>query len=289
MSKRKKSLYGLIGYPVGHSLSPLMHNTAFKELGLDAVYKLFPLKEEELDGFFKGLREKNSPFFGFNVTIPYKEKVIQYLDSLSPYAQKTMAVNTVVVNSDRTLRGFNTDGPGFLTHIAELGINPHNQQIALLGAGGAARAIISVLCLLPEPPAVIRIYDIEKEKTENLLSDLQKRIDMSIVKAVQSLDDLKVQQADMLINATPVGLKETDACLVDVNLFHRGMFVYDLIYNPAETKLLKLAKKKGAKTSNGLGLLFYQGVLSFQHWAEVELDQKTKDKMQKSLLKGLKA
>jgi len=287
MTENAKSIYGLVGYPVSHSLSPLMHNTAFKELGIDADYRLFPLKEEELDGFFKDLCEKNSLIAGLNVTIPHKENVIKYLDGLSPYAQKTMAVNTIKISNQRKLTGFNTDGPGFLTHLTELGVNIEKKHIALLGCGGAARAIISVLCLLPERPASIRIYDVVKEKTDTLLSDLAARLDIGIVKAVGSIDDLGIDKADLLINATPIGMKPEDPCLVDEKLLHKKMLVYDLIYNPEETKLLKLARQKGAKASNGLGMLFFQGVLSFLHWTGLELEKKTKDKMLANLKKGL--
>ncbi len=287
MHSHNKAVYGLVGYPVSHSLSPLMHNAAFRALKLDCTYELFPLKEEELEGFFKKLHEVNSPIFGLNVTIPYKEKVIKYLDGLNPYALKTKAVNTVVIAKDRKLSGFNTDGPGFLAHITELGFNSANKKVALLGCGGAARAIISVLCLLPERPVSLKIYDIDKEKANQLVIDLGLRLNVSCVQVVNSIDDLNIAHADLLINATPIGMKDSDPCLVKEDVLHKGMLVYDLIYNPAETKLLKLAKSKGAKTSNGLGMLYYQGVLAFQHWAGTEIDQTIKDKMFKALNEGL--
>lgn len=288
MKSKENLVFGLIGYPVEHSLSPLMHNTAFKELGIDAAYKLFSLKEDELDKFFAQLRQKDSPIAGLNVTVPYKEKVIKYLDGLSPYAQETMAVNTIVINEKRKTNGFNTDGPGFLVHLTKLGFNTEGKRIAILGAGGAARAIVSVLCLLSERPATIRIYDIDKGKARYLIDDLKTRLDTAIVEAVDSVDDLNIELADLLVNATPVGMKETDLCLIEEDIIHKNLLVYDLIYNPAQTKLLKMAKKKGAKVSNGLGLLFCQGVLSFQHWANTELDDKVKNKMWKSLTNGLK-
>ena len=287
MSENKESIYGLVGYPVSHSLSPFMHNTAFAELDMDATYRLFSLKEEELEGFFIKVRDQDSPIKGLNVTIPYKEKVIQYLDALSPYAQKTMAVNTVAITANRRLTGFNTDGPGFLTHLTELGFNTEGKRVALLGCGGAARAIVSVLCLLPERPASIRIYDVVKEKAETLVADLKTRLDVGIVDVVQSIDDLEIDKANLLVNATPIGMKPEDPCLVDEGLLHKNMLVYDLIYNPEETKLLKLAKQKGAQASNGLGMLFYQGVLAFLHWTGIELDKEIKNKMRENLKKGL--
>jgi len=284
----KKSIYGLVGYPVEHSLSPQMHNRAFQELQVDAVYKLFSLPEEELDAFFAEIKLQDSPVFGLNITVPYKEKVIQYLDGLSPFAEKIRAVNTIVVDKHRKLIGFNTDGPGFLTHLMELGFNTGAKRIAIMGAGGAARAIISVLCIVQERPESIKIYDIDKERADYLIEDLGSRFDVSIIQTVHSIDDLNVELADLLINATPIGLKDNDPCLFEEDFFHQDMMVYDLIYNPEETALLKMARKRGAKVSNGLGMLFYQGVLAFQHWANVELDQTIKDKMRESLEQGLK-
>lgn len=278
-----------MGYPVQHSLSPLMHNAAFAELGVDAVYKLFPLREEELSDFFSDLKKENSPIFGLNVTIPYKEKALAYMDSLSPFAEKVGAVNTVVVSAKRKLTGHNTDGPGFLTHLTELGFNTAGKRISILGAGGATRAIVTVLCLVPEQPEAVLIYDIDHNKAEALVQDLGQRFDTGLINVVHSLDDLNVEIADLLINATPVGMKASDPCLLEGFQIPRDMLVYDLIYNPEETRLLKWAKAQGAKASNGLGMLYYQGVLAFQHWADVQLDKAVKDKMWASLKTGLKS
>ena len=266
-----------------------MHNAAFKALKVNASYELFPLKEEGLDLFFEVLKEEENPIFGLNVTVPYKEKTLKYLDAKSPFVEKTGAVNTIVISEKRKLFGYNTDGPGFLTHLTELGVNPTNKNIFILGAGGAARAVISVLCLIPERPKSIKIYDIDKQKSKNLISDLGKRIDIAIVKVVDGVSDADIAAAEIFINATPIGLKETDPAIIDEKLFHKNMFVYDLIYNPAETKLLKQAKTQGSKVSNGLGMLYYQGVLAFQHWAGgVDLEQNIKDKMRQALEGGLK-
>lgn len=280
--------YGLIGYPLGHSLSPLMHNAAFKALGVEATYELFPLKEDELADFFKDLKTSDSPIFGLNVTIPYKEKVIPFLDTLNPYAKNVSAVNTIVIDEKRKLRGYNTDGPGFLAHLAELGINPKEKRVAILGAGGAARAILSVLCMIPDRASVIKIYDVEEQKAEELVLGLKKNFNVQGVEVVQNIDDLNIELADILINATPIGMKPTDVPLVGEDLLHSDLFVYDLIYNPQETMLLKMAKEKGAKAANGLGMLFYQGVLAFQRWAEIELADEIKIKMRKALEGGLK-
>lgn len=278
-----QAVYGIIGYPVAHSLSPSMHNAAFKELKADCVYKLFPLKEEELDSFFEKLRAKDCPIFGLNVTVPYKEKAMKYLDSLSPFLQKVMAVNTIVVSKNRRLVGYNTDAPGFLAHLTELKFDPKGKNIVLLGAGGSARAVMAALCLLPERPASIKIYNRTLERAKELMADLKTRLDTKIAQVVMSIDDLDILKADLLINATSIGLKEDDEPLIEEELLHEGMLVYDLIYNPKETKLLRMAKEKGARTANGLGMLFYQGILSLQHWASLPLGEEVKKKMREAL------
>lgn len=280
---QEKSVYGIVGYPVEHSLSPLMHNTAFKALGVNAVYQLFPLTEDELKPFFDDLREKGNSIFGLNITVPYKEKVMGYLDSLSPFAARIKAVNTVVISDERKLAGFNTDGPGFLAHLEELKFNIQNKRIAILGAGGTTRAILATLCLLSEQPESIRIYNRTVAKVEELVSGLGQQMDIGKIRIVSRPDDLDLELADLLINTTSVGLKEEDPVIIDENLLHQDMLVYDVIYNPQETKLLKAAKARGAQTANGLGMLFYQGVLAFQHWAGREIDETIKEKMRKSL------
>lgn len=281
------SVYGIIGYPVEHSLSPLMHNAAFKALGVDAVYQLFPLREGELDKFFDDLHKASSPIFGLNVTVPYKEKAMSYMDSLAPLAQKIGAINTIVIPRDRKLIGYNTDAPGFLTHLSELGFKAGGKKIAILGAGGSARAILTTLCMIPERPASIKIYNRTASRAEELLAELGSRIDMSIVESVMSIDDLNIDLADLLINTTSVGMHKNDPPLVEAGLLRPHMLVYDLIYNPKETKLLQIARQQGARTANGLEMLFYQGVLALQHWTNVELDSDIKKIMREALEKGL--
>ncbi|NLE65236.1 MAG: shikimate dehydrogenase [Elusimicrobia bacterium] len=286
MSNPSCAIYGLIGYPLGHSLSPVMHNTAFGELGVEARYQLFPMPQEEIAGFLKGVKEEGSPIFGLNVTVPHKEAVLPFLDSVDPFAEKVGAVNTIVVTPKRKLVGYNTDGPGFLTHLTEIGVDPVGKRVAIVGAGGAARAIVSVLCLLRPAPESILIYDIDQDKARQLLRDLSLRMETAHVKVVSTMDDLNVELADLLVNATPVGMRPGDPLPVDPALFHPHMTVYDLIYNPAETKLLKAAREKGAHAVNGLKMLFYQGVLAFQHWAETQVPEPVKARMWEELEKA---
>lgn len=287
MSESQKTTYGIIGNPVGHSLSPIMHNTAFEALKVDAEYKLFPLEDDELTPFFESLRDENSPVFGLNVTVPYKAKALQYIDNLSPLAEKIGAVNTIVISKDRKLTGYNTDAPGFLTHLEKLGFDVQGKRIAILGAGGSCRAILGTLCMIPERPEAIRIYNRTASRMESLMRELGERIDLSIVEVVHDVDDLNIELADMLVNTTSVGLKPEDPLLVDEYALHSGLLVYDLIYRPAETELLRVAADRGAQTANGLDMLFYQGVLSLQHWAHMELPEEVKIKMKAAIEKEL--
>jgi shikimate dehydrogenase len=260
----RPKIYGLIGYPVKHSLSPAMHNAAFKSLGINAEYRLFEVKPEGLGDFFKSLAEKN--IYGLNVTVPYKERVLDFvsLGSESRYLKQVGAVNTIVREGNK-LKGFNTDIHGFEWHLKEKNFfNPAGKRAALLGAGGAARAVSYVLA--KSGASQIIVFDIDKQKTENVIKMIKGLFPDFRISGVDSVGQLDIKNKDLLVNATPVGLRDTDPCLVNEAMLHKDLFVYDLIYNPPETKLLTLAKKAGAAVSNGLGMLQYQGALSFQHF-----------------------
>ena len=271
-----KRIYGLIGYPIKHSLSPAMHNAAFKylketnKIDYDAEYLLFEKKPEELEGFLKNLKAKN--IFGLNVTVPYKERILDFvdLDSESDHLRKIKAVNTIVVY-DGILQGFNTDIPGFQKDLRE-NIDPTDKRVAILGAGGAARAVAYVLA--NSKAKDIHIYDIDRSKSQNIVNMVKSLFADYPIFAVDSIEQLDIRNKDLLINATPVGLSKTDPCLVKEEMLHKNLFVYDLIYNPSETKLLALAKDKGLRFSNGLKMLLYQGVLSFGHWTGQNAPQK---------------
>lgn len=263
MAKKNPLIFGLIGFPVKHSFSPAMHNAAFKELGINAKYKLFEIKPEELEGFFSSLEEKG--IHGLNVTIPHKEKVLDFveLDRESFYLTEIKAVNTIVIGNN-IRKGFNTDIPGFRRDLAEKNGKPENKQIAILGAGGASRAV--AYALAADKARKITIYDIDKSKSQNIVDLIKKLFPKFDITAVETIEQLKIQEKDLLINTTPVGMKNTDPCLITTEMLHKNLFVYDLIYNPPETKLLALAKQAHIKNSNGLGMLLYQGVLAFTHF-----------------------
>ena len=283
------AIYGIVGFPLKHSLSPVMHNAAFKALKVNAVYKTFELKDdEELKLFFEDLREQNNPIFGLNITVPYKEKVLPFMDTIDPFAEKVGAVNTLLITHQRKIRGLNTDGPGFLSHLMELKFELKDKRIAILGAGGTTRSILSILCMINPRPGSIKLYNRTFKNARALVDDLGQRMDTSIIEVVDNIDDLNVELADCLINTTSVGLNGETNILVDPANFHPDMLVYDVIYNPAETPLLKAAKLKGAKTANGLAMLYYQGVLAFNCWAGMEIGEKYKKIMRQSLEEGKK-
>lgn len=269
-------IFGLIGYPVKHSLSPLMHNAAFKALNLDASYELFELKPQELETFFKTLPQKN--ISGLNVTIPYKEQVFPFLDKVSEQAELIGAVNTINISGGK-LEGFNTDGDGFLRHLKDdLGFDPEGKNISVIGAGGAARAITVTLSRAGSKR--VFIYDIEKSKSEKLISHLKRNFSNVEFKQADSIEGLDMKGSGLLVNATPIGMRESDPLIIGPEFISKGLLVYDLIYNPKETKLLKLAKERGAVVSNGLGMLLYQGMLSFEIWTGKKAP---KDVMRKAL------
>lgn len=285
---QQKSVYGIIGWPLDYSLSPIMHNAAFEALEVDAVYETFPLQRGTLDVFMKNLKKTDSPVFGLNVTVPYKEDVIPFLDTISPLVQKINAVNTIVITNERKLIGYNTDAPGFMSHLVELQFDPTDKQIAILGAGGSARAILATLCMIPDRPQSIKIYNRTSERLSALIESLAPVLDVSIVEQVLNVEDLNIEFSDLLINTTSCGLDKNDGFLVDPQCFHDNLLVYDLIYNPAVTPLLKAAIGRGSKVANGLGMLFYQGVLAFQHWANTQLEDDIKLIMRRSLEEALK-
>lgn len=256
-------IYGIFGYPIKHTLSPLMHNAAFESLNLNAAYLPFEVRPEELKRAVESIRALG--ICGLNITIPHKERIIPFLDELSPEAESIGAVNTIVVGN-RRLTGYNTDGIGFMVALRkDLEISPKGKDIFILGAGGAARAISFVLA--KEGVNSIILFDLIKSRTQGLAKDLRKNFPQCLVKAIYSpIDHLTLSNINILINATPVGMNKDDPLVFDPKLLHSKLIVCDLIYNPLETKLLSIAKRKCLKTMNGIGMLLYQGALSFQLW-----------------------
>lgn len=250
----RTKVVALLGYPVEHSFSPRMHNAAFKSLGLNYRYVAFSVRPENLENAIAGVRALG--LAGVNVTVPHKENVIQYLDEINSEASFIGAVNTVV-NSGGILKGYNTDGRGFMKSLEEEGVDPRGKKVLIVGTGGAARA---VGFFLSELTSELLLYDVASEKAGLLADALSKR---GKVRALGSLDGA-LGEADIIINATPLGLKEDDPLPFDLSAIGPNRAIGDLIYR--ETPLLKEAASKGCKTFNGLGMLIWQGALAFELW-----------------------
>ena len=257
MSSSEIKNFGILGWPVGHSLSPQMYMAAFKAAGFTNYnYTLLPIHTGKLYFAVEGL--KGLDFRGVNVTIPHKSTIMQYLDAVDSDAMIIGAVNTVV-NDGGILTGYNTDVVGFLAALAEANFLPEDCHAVVLGAGGAARAILWGLC--KRRAEYITIGARNQQKAENLAKDF---LPHGHVEGFDWLsDDFKeiIQSADILINTTPLGMfPEVDAMPpVDLKLLPEGALVYDIIYNPFETKLLRTAKELGYPTLDGLSMLLLQG------------------------------
>ena len=270
----KTRLCGLIGDPVEHSMSPAMHNTAFREVGIDYLYVPFRVKKEELGKAIDGMRALNMR--GLNVTIPHKVAVIQHLDELDSLAEKIGAVNTIV-NDDGVLKGYNTDGAGFLQALLEGGTDPEGKKVVVLGAGGASRAISFTLADRGAHLSILnRLLELDWAQ------ELASRISHIFTEEVEALELSRenltrvLGKADILVNATSVGMSPgIDQTPVDSDLLGPGLIVFDAVYNPIKTRLLCEAEAAGASTISGLDMLVWQGALAFEKWtgrkAPVEL------------------
>jgi shikimate dehydrogenase len=255
----------LIGDPVEHTVSPAMHNAAFAAAGLDFIYVPFRVRPEGLAAAVAGLRALNVR--GFNVTIPHKVAVIPLLDGLDSLAEKIGAVNTVV-NDGGVLKGFNTDAAGFMRAALEAGIEPRGRRVVVLGAGGASRAISYVLADRGADLTIINRLQ-ELAWAEGIARQIED--DMGrLVRVLELRDDLLAEAlagADLLVNATSVGVSPAmDVSLVLAGLLRQDMTVFDIVYNPIETRLLREAGAAGARTIGGINMLAWQGALAFEQW-----------------------
>ena len=256
---------GVIGDPVAHTSSPAMHNAALKALGLGYVYVAFHVAPDALPQALAGMRALE--LAGLNVTVPHKQAVMAHLDEISPEAQAIGAVNTVC-NRDGKLLGFNTDAFGIIESLkADGGMNSLPGRVVLLGAGGAARAILYAL-LAREEVAEVLLLNRTVEKAEALKGDLD---DAGKVRIGSLADSGAIADAGLVINATSIGMHphEDTSPLADCSCLHAEMLVADIVYNPLETILMRQARSVGARAINGMGMLAWQGARSFEIWTGV--------------------
>lgn len=254
----------LIGCPLGHSVSPAMHNAAFKALEMDWQYELLETPLERLSAAIDRLRSEDCA--GANVTVPYKSAVIGMLDDVTENARHIRAVNTIM-NQNGKLLGDNTDGVGFITSLLENHIYPRNASIVILGAGGAACAISNTLA--SEGAREIIINNRNGARAAELADRLHERFPRLKI-AVNWVD--AVSDTNILINATSLGMSPNivDSPLPRDRRVSPGTVVVDLVYNPLETKFMSDAKRVGARTIGGLGMLIHQGAAAFKMWTNRE-------------------
>ncbi|MCJ7719855.1 MAG: shikimate dehydrogenase [Candidatus Hadarchaeum sp.] len=260
---KKTKLFALIGDPIECSLSPAMHNAAFNALGLDCAYIALRVPSEMLTDAVEGIRAIR--LSGFNVTHPHKVSIINLLDRLDRSAEMVGAVN-VVKNVGGKLIGFNTDGDGAVRALEQRVGKLSGKKVLLLGAGGAARAIaLSLACA----GAKLTIANRTAPKAKALVVAINKKLGAKAAHVVLKKNILvdEIKRSDILINATSTGMyPDVGKTLVTADMMHRGLIVNDIVYEPLQTKLLRDAKRAGAKTVNGLGMLVHQGAMAFEIW-----------------------
>ena len=259
----KTRVCAIIGDPVEHSLSPVMHNAAFKELGLNLVYVAFTVTRNELKDAISSARSLG--LRGLNVTMPHKNAVITYLDETDSTAKAIGAVNTIL-NDKGKLIGFNTDGIGAMRALKENGVSLDGKKMLLLGAGGAAKAIAFQAAQEVEE---LVILNRTSEKAEKLAELLRKKFGNKVKGGTLSAEVLtkEMKTTDILVNATSVGMHpDVNLSPVPSDLLRSGLCVMDIIYSPLETKLVTDAKSVGAKVVSGIEMLLYQGAVAFEIW-----------------------
>ncbi len=267
MISSNTSFIALIGNPVSHSLSPIMQNAALQYLGLDLIYIAIPCKDEDLELVLHSLKKINCK--GLNITIPHKEKVFDLCSDISPIANKVKAINTMKLNSEKEWSGTNTDVEGFIYPLKKL--NLAKQKSIVLGSGGAARSVIQGLINLNL--STISVISRNKSSLDELTKNFENQIQLQGFLNNDNQAQNLIQEADLIVNTTPVGMKESKYeknVLPYGEAFWRSLnsqtIVYDLIYNPSPTPLLKFSAKKGCMTIDGLKMLVAQGMKSISFW-----------------------
>jgi shikimate dehydrogenase len=267
-------LVGLMAYPIRHSLSPTMHNESFAKLGLDMAYLAFEVEYEQLEDAVQAIRALR--LVGSNISMPNKQKILPYLDKLSPAAELVGAVNTVV-NDNGVLTGHITDGTGFMRSLIEADVDVIGKKMTIAGAGGAATAICMQAALDGvKEIAIVNCKDDFWANAERTVAIINEKTDCKAT--LHNVEDQEVLRHEIassaiFVNATGVGMKpfEGESLITDASMLRPDLVVADVIYKPAKTKLLELAEAKGCKTINGLGMMLYQGAAAFKLWTGKEM------------------
>jgi shikimate dehydrogenase len=260
----KKKICGILGNPLEHTLSPHMHNAAFLELGLDYKFHTFEIQEDEITSTLKTLKKKK--FRGLSVTHPFKVKIMEHLDQIEDMASDIGAVNTVV-NDKGKLKGYNTDSPAAMEALRRNNIElEHGMEILILGAGGAARSIALPLARMGKD-IIIANRSFEKAMELAMKFKSQGTIKVNILDDVDEI----IEDIDMLINCTPVGMKGgPQGSPFSLELLRKDMIVFDMVYSPKNTELISVAQQNGAKVIFGYEMFLYQGIMAFEKWTCVK-------------------
>lgn len=271
-----ESHFGLVGYPIEHSKSPALHNESFKLLNIEEQYSLFPILPENFHLDFPLLL--SSPIIGLNITMPYKQTVLPYLDFIDPISQLTQSVNTIY-QKDQHYYGTSTDGVGFFRSLFYKSPNIALDSITLLGCGGAARSILATGVINQLPIKNIHIfqrggphfneardfiYNLNHSYRNNLCIHLHQWDDLNLLKEA-------LAQSTLCINCTPIGLLDDNSPISDMNILHSNLHVYDIIYKKNDTTLIKQAKARHCSYQCGIGMLLFQGAESFYHFTGVQM------------------
>ena len=261
----KTKLVGIIGWPIEHTFSPNFHNAAFMEAGLDWVYLPLSVLPNDLKAAVDGLKAMG--FMGFNVTMPHKKIVIEYLDGLSDEAALADAVNTVKREGDRLI-GHNTDGRGFIESLKmDADFIPEGKDALIIGAGGAARSV--AISLAMSRISSLTVVNRTLKRAETLTALIRDNFPECEVKVLSQNDEKIVsakKSSQLIVNATSTGMRDNPGLPIDMDSIGTGHLVYDLIYDPVETDFLKRASELGAKTINGIKMLLYQGMIAWEIW-----------------------
>ncbi len=278
----KTEHFAVLGHPIGHSLSPVMHNAAFESMGMDACYMAFDVHPDRLMEVLNAM--KHMGFVGVNLTVPHKETAFREFTDLDEMAQLMGAVNTVAFSEDG-MAGYNTDGYGFLKALEEsFGGSLDGRTVFVLGTGGAGRAV--ALVSAQNSASGITLADLDEERSRRVCSEIEELnplVDVSVVSDKAGLADAS-RSADIVVQATPIGMKPDDPSLLGPEAFREGQWVLDLIYMYPTTTFMAAASEGGASTANGLGMLLHQGARAFTIWTGIEAPM---DVMREALKKAV--
>ena len=262
-------LAAVVANPIKHSISPFIHNSAFEATATNGAYVAWEIEAADLEVTVANISRYQ--MFGINLSMPYKEQVIPYLDGLSDEARLIGAVNTVV-NQDGTLIGYNTDGKGFFKSLPSFTIS--GKKMTLLGAGGAAKSILAQAILDGVSQISVFVRSVSMEKTRPYLDKLQEQTSFKVdLYALEDVSELqaRIAESDLLVNATSVGMDGQSSPVPESIVLPETLLVADIIYKPFETPFLKWARSQGNPAVNGLGMLLYQAAEAFQLWTGKEM------------------